>query len=494
MNNLKEFLSTNKKIIIISFTTLFILYCFKFFFYSFSIDTEIFINDRKELLNSWIAIDRSGLVLMKYIFDIASKSLILANIVSFLLNFLTTIIYLYIFQIIFKDKNSKFNNEKNLYFILIFLTSPFLIEQYNFTLQNVEISIALLLSAINMYFIDKVIRNKNILYGIISTLITGFVFSCYQSFILLFIMESIIIFIAYFKDEQISFSKCFKVIVKLIIILVLSFVICRVINYLFLNFTDLNKSSYLNSNFMWGNEPIIKCVLRIGYLIAKMIFYPSIFNIFFIIIYFFSWIYYVKKNNKNQNWFKLVVICSLFLTPFLIIIFTANTMAYRAHISIAFLMAFSAYYLIDKFNLNKLIRLVSLLIIIFQSIITGLLFYSDYLNFKEEENLTYQIEKSLSNYDINNKSIIFVGARNSHDSILTGETIGKSFFEWDYYDTPYKSNNRIKGFIQALDNYSYLSPSVEEIDEADQYKNDLEIFPSNNSILEKEKYIIIRLN
>ncbi len=105
----KEFLKENKKTILGILILGLITYGIKLIKYSFSIDTEVFLVDRTGLLNSWITIDRYGLVLIKKIIDFANINLYLANFVGFITLFLSIIVCVYNVSMISSNKDKRVN-------------------------------------------------------------------------------------------------------------------------------------------------------------------------------------------------------------------------------------------------------------------------------------------------------------------------------------------------------------------------------------------------
>ncbi len=106
---LKEFLEKNKKTILGILVLGLITYGIKLITYSFSIDTEAFLVNREGLLNSWIALDRYGLVFLKNIIDFANINLYLANFMGFLFLFLAVIVCVYNVSKITNNKDKRVN-------------------------------------------------------------------------------------------------------------------------------------------------------------------------------------------------------------------------------------------------------------------------------------------------------------------------------------------------------------------------------------------------
>ena len=153
----KQFIKENKTAIITIFILGLITYGLKLVTYSFSIDTEYFLVGREQMLSSWLKIGRYGLVFIKRIIDFTSINLYLANFVSFIIFFFAVIVCLYNVAMI--------TNKKSIAGSILLggfiITSPIAVQQYNYTLQCVEVNLALLLVALVFTIINKQIINES---------------------------------------------------------------------------------------------------------------------------------------------------------------------------------------------------------------------------------------------------------------------------------------------------------------------------------------------
>ena len=186
MTKLKE----NKEVIIASFFIILVAYSIKLFSYSYSIDTEIYMVQKLEMLKSWLAIHRFSLVAMKYLTNWIPFYLPLINWLTILL-FWTSNLFAYfnLSQISPKLKNKKIA----IFFISVISTSPIFLEQFNFTLQSMEIAFFLNLFECSVFFLIKYTRNFKYRYALLTILLLTCCIGSYQSFVSLFITMSMII-------------------------------------------------------------------------------------------------------------------------------------------------------------------------------------------------------------------------------------------------------------------------------------------------------------
>ena len=245
----KQFIKENKTAIITIFILGLITYGLKLVTYSFSIDTEYFLVGREQMLSSWLKIGRYGLVFIKRIIDFTTINLYLANFVSFIIFFFAVIVCLYNVAMI--------TNKKSIAGSILLggfiITSPIAVQQYNYTLQCVEVNLALLLVALVFTIINKQIINesKNIFLTILAVLMSILSFSCYQSTVPLFITFSAFFTMLFIKYKN---KKNFKIVLKYILIFFISIVSYKLIDVLVLHIMNIKDSQYLSNQILWVEE------------------------------------------------------------------------------------------------------------------------------------------------------------------------------------------------------------------------------------------------
>ena len=163
-----------------------------------------------------------------------------------------------------------------LYFGGIILTSPIIVEQFNFTLQCVEVGIAFLLINLAFTIINKCILNKSsyFLLSIPIAFIT-IAFSCYQSTIPLMITFSAFFAMLFFKEED---EKIIKIIIEYVIIFLISFFAYKIIGVFIHKFAHIGKSTYLANQILWGQLPIKNIILDVIKEIFNIILANNMYN------------------------------------------------------------------------------------------------------------------------------------------------------------------------------------------------------------------------
>lgn len=435
-----------------------------------SIDTENFINNQADIIYSWYSIGRFSLGLYINFFKLSSLNMYFNNIVSLLLYFIAVIILV-------NDLNKdKYNYKKIIVMILMILTSPLLAEQYAFTLQNIEVAFSYLLLVIVMKCLSKVIYNKKYIYLLGSPLLI-LVFGTYQSFYMMYITLAIIYYLNNY-DGKLKFNKHLKIILSYVLILIIYGILTMVTGNIINNILGVEKTGYLTSQMNWFNGNFIKGILYCGYYVVSVLIGLGIDNnlgyLALIIIILIS----LKKEWKRAKKLYNLSLIMLLFSPFLISVLFGTVTFSRAQFSIPIIMAYLYGRNLDK----KYIMIISMVIILVQSVGTLYLFTIDLERYNNDIELVEYVEKIDNKDDL---PIVFIGKVN-YERKLAGEVLGKSFYNWDY-KSDRLSNDRIYNFMK-VSGFEFYSPTTEQIKE---------VVSEQDKYLElvnyTDKYIVINL-
>ena len=478
-----DFFKRNKVNFIVVFIGWLLIYGFRIAFDVVSIDTEILITNPDEMLNSWISIGRFGLVFIKRFFDLIPINIKLTNILSFITFFLSIVIW----NLNLEKWQKNPTTFSKIAFGLILASSQVIIEQFGFTLQEFEVSLAFLIFAIAIYVQQLYFSKKKIVYLIFEIPLLAITFSCYQAFVILYITICVFDFIVKY-DKKIDY----KLIIKYISIFLISFFLYSLLNKIVMNYYNLNDSSYLQNQILWGKESILvvlrKIVLSIGVIVCGARIGE---NLGFLLSFICFMVYIVKNKKIKENKLFYLICIFFFITPFLTILYKGNFELLRARFSLVFLIALVSFYLLNNVKTIKLKRIIYICviyIITIQSITSILLLTSDYRRYKEDCRISeemYEIQKNTG------KKLVFIGKYTSKDSFLQGETLGKSFFGWDA-KIDFGVNRRVNTFMKIL-GYDYELPSQDEVYQAKDIveKNNIKSWPDKDSVFETDNYVII---
>lgn len=255
--------------------------------------------------------------------------------------------------------------------------------------------------------------------------------------------------------------------------------------------SGLNNSNYLNSQIAWLNEPFLENIINIlktigimyfslGYL-KNSYFHYTLLNILALGLGLkFCW-----QKFKEKNYILCIIFILILLSPIFLTFLLGNHEPVRAQFSLPIVVA-----LIIIFNWvdKKYFKILITILIISQSLIMITFEYSDYIRFQNDKIMAEEIFEKVKDY-LPDRKLVIVGAKDSDVSEkikIRGEAMGISFFNH------YGLSDRATTFMRTLgykieDDRSYIS-------EATKLVENLEIYPSENSILVNDKYVIVKLS
>ena len=481
---MKKFFYRNRLNLLLIFLFGALIYLIRVCFYTISIDTECLINNPDSLLDSWSSIGRFGLVGIKNALHLLPINIVLTNLGTFIIFYLSIVVWL----VNIERWQKKENKIANLVFGLSLISSPIFVEQFGFTLQSFEIAIAFLFVAIGIYFQGKWLETNKIWYILIAIILLEISITCYQAFILLYI--TICVFDYFIKYNN---KMNYKLILKYIVVFSILLLIYFFIDLYLVHALNIEKSSYLQSQMYWGKESFIKTIARTIYanIVTTVPFLGIEFDITIISIFMITSIYLLKKYKIKDNKMFYIVYLFLFITPFITGIIKGDTELFRAKFSLAFLISFILFYLmsvVETEKLKNIIKYLVIYIILIQTVTSVVLFVNDYIRYREDVNLGQSINEIIQKMDTS-KPVVFVGQYKLKNVLVKSETLGCSFFEWDS-NTEYGINLRANGFLKTI-GILYEIPSLEQIEKAKVEAEKMEVWPNEKSIEEKEEYIIV---
>ena len=437
----------NSFLLIIIFICL-ITFFYRLFFPIISIDTEVFINNSHELITTWYAINRFSLGIIKYIISGINFNIIFTNIISLSILIISLLIFS---KDIFKKENDYLNR---LLLILIIITSPLIAEQFTFTMQIFEISLGYLLLILNFKLINEYIYNNKKWQLPIIVLILAFVFGIYQAFCLLYITLSVIYFIVNINNKKNTLKEIIFIVLKYIVLFIIGILLCQLFATIMKSTLNISNSSYLLNQVGWSTYGL-KGILYIGYYFLTVLFGTRIYyNLGYLIVIILTLIF-IKKHWNKKNIILNISLLFLLITPFIMSIALGNETIARSQFALSFVISFVFIFYKPK---NKYYYIIPLALIVFQIIITFILFRNDYIRYNLDLNLMNEIKTEISDHE--DLPVVFIGEYNNNIKIK-GDVLGSSFFNWDK-ETENGANIRIHGFFNANNN-NYILPSRENI-------------------------------
>lgn len=175
-NKITVYLKKSKKSIAIIVFFLLLAFGERLISTSFSIDTELYLNSRDGSAIWWISLNRWALVFINKILSLVKLVIYQSNFLTVFFMLVYSVLLCYLFYLHIPKNWEKAYLKYQFIFPIIFITNPIFAEQYNFTNQNVGVSLGICLSTLSVilfYYADKLKDTKHYLLIGLSSLIAG---------------------------------------------------------------------------------------------------------------------------------------------------------------------------------------------------------------------------------------------------------------------------------------------------------------------------------
>ncbi len=209
----------------------------------------------------------------------------------------------------------------------------------------------------------------------------------------------------------------------------------------------------------------------------------------------FSIVMFFKKKGAFQKAGTVIFTLGILLAPFALYI-VLGTYKTQGRMMIALPLAgmielLLIFNYLGKAYIKRLVCILLLGILCINASNMNRIYYYNYLVYQRDKAIAGEIIYDLkrNGCDYHNKPVVFIGKVAQEDmGILTSGTLGASFFEWDGGNI-----RRMTDFIK-LEGCVLQAPSSEQILEALDVRESMQLWPLEGSIREMQDYIIIYLS
>jgi len=496
--NIKYFIT--KKEYIIALIIIGIL-SFGFAITNFSVGVDDITQDRYITGTYLLSQGRWGNVLLALIFNITTF-------IPFWTDF-TAVILILLFAIIlsaFIRKEIGDIVNKNIYYVIfsgVLISYPIIHHTFIYHFHNVitaTSNIAMIVIAIIIYenvFNLKSKKNNILIWAVLPFFISMYEASCQTFLCFIFIVA----FINVIKNKKFN-KRVFKYLLNCIILLLASIILNSIINFIIkiiLEKTGNLTADYSSRYTPWLYSDLKTCIMHLKTNVIDILIY-DIKNVGYIGLFFIvslvTLLISLIKSIKNKNYSYIILNVIIILTNFSMI-FIQTRVLYRTNTSWPMLLAFGILYIILYFRkdnvIENIIITISSFIILFNSMQLTLAFYNDYLRYKREKNIAYDIANTIMRTcEDRKKPLIFIqydGEGIQGNSINVDN--GWSIINWGVSAFGEYGTETVK-FINSL-GYNFICATNEEYEEGynefikfqDKYKKDF--------IIEMDKYIIVKV-
>lgn len=386
-------------------------------------------------------------------------------------------------------------------FFLIYLCHPIWTEQYMFTIQVDVIAIGNVLVTLSVLFCFRSFLERKRGLTFLALLLGLWAFSIYQSYIILWIAESIVSYWVYFYSNY-NRTKLFNnTYYGFIVHIICCFFCMTIVYFIFLKFV-FPMNGYLVSQSQWNLysfkeniKNILIYLIQLGFpknLVVTFgrMYIPSLILFLFALIYD---IYQKKFNKKIPNNFFIsyvIVLLCFQLLAFIFVISGANIPAVRARLVFAFVTGFNFYYALLIYynikNLRILVLFLSIVVLSGQIASVQHLQYSRQFEMEQVNIYSMQVINSIKSIcQDENPHIVFVGNKVMpwNSAAIRGSDATNSVImdaQW------YILYLNARGFSCSM-------ASENQIREGRKIAQTMPIYPREGSIKCVDDYIIVKL-
>lgn len=445
-----DWLSHSKKQVLILLVVTFAYGLFKIVNYSFSYDTDLILLDPKNIMDSWLGLGRYFLVFLKWIFS-TYDHLYLINFLTYVNIFIYSILFIYFLNINVK----KTSVLRDVLCGALLITSPFFLEQYNFTLQSFEVSFSMILMMLSYIFTYYYLSKKKKIFAFITIILLISTFGVYQSFINLYVVG---VLICLYKINDLSFKENLQNIFKTVFLFLMGMLGYFVVSNVVQDVLNIPTNPYLNNMIMWNRQSILttlfgflKDIVKLGLGIGE------IFNLSFIFSYFLIfWLVVKGKRSRTQK----VYIFFLMLAPFLLNFLTGSRVIFRSFLSLPIVCSF---FFFETYHWFDWIKFILILCLVGQIVNGILLLVYDYKRYLNDVDIASKIYRDCGNSD--DVEIVIKGLEYTEENIpvYRGEVMGSSYFEWTI-DGENADLHRINNFMK-IHGFNVKLPTDSHIDQ-----------------------------
>lgn len=494
----KSFFESNKFLTIIAIIFAVLSFGYAITLFTLGVSTETSVFNESSGSSRWAAQSRFSIAVLKKIF---ATNEILPFRTSLLAVIMIVLTALVLCKIISEVNNFKVKKYSNVIFAILFISMPISAHYMYYLTYNFEIGIGMFLCALAVYFFNKNIlilkkENKSIIFSFLGIICLVTAIGEYQSFIPFFMLVQATTILLYFYNNDVKIGEKIKIISKYIILLILSIILYYIISKIFLIFIPVEK--YSEGFISWGKKDVSVIIndlksYFLGIYLKRSI-YGSLIILPTVIMGCILSIYFLIFKKKI---IESILVIFLLLTPMILPVLLGTAMPYRTQQTIMLMVPIIWYLVYNNLNnkfLSKLFIILAFLFAIRQTMYINQIFYSDYLRYQNDINLSRRISDKI--YDLNienieNYPVVYLGKKETTEipNLIKQELIGYSIYEWD--NGNYK---RMQHFMTLTTAKFKLVEDESILENAKQVALEMPSWPNKGSVDFRSNMIIVKLS
>ncbi|KLI76805.1 MULTISPECIES: glucosyltransferase domain-containing protein [Lacticaseibacillus] len=500
MNDFIAFFNRRKSAIFLLFVLTIALYIPMLTNFSYSIDSEAIVDNPRDLLFSWLTIDRYGLVILKgfFLYGINLNPYFI-NILTYFLMAFSAAILLYII-----DQTTKVHHWIQTLVVILYIVSPIHFEQNSFVLQSVEVMIGFNLMFIGMITFGLQGKETSIKRQLCAIFLLVASFSIYPSIVIgASTLTIIILHLTELKSPFASFYIYIRHLARYIGAIFSSLVIYVVTDQIIKLLIHAPKNDYIQTAWGHVDTPLLLQIalskFKQFFILPNQPFNLSMVTLLGLLSLLLILI--IGILHRQIHWTLMLDIIFEFILVISLLILLGNMIGPVRSLTPTIPLVIMIYSLtiLDLVPNKRAVAVIGLFFSVFaleQFKTTSDLEQSFILTYNDEVKFSDEIITSVQKMGISDFSgykLVVVGQK-MFSSPLTrmGEMIGNTHYNWDL-DSPTGSNRRITNFLSSQ-GYKFTPVKPKDYIKAKKVSAKMGVFPSQKGIQILGKLIIVNLS
>lgn len=472
-------------------TLIFLLLGFgrKLFSNAFSIDTEEIISRPNELYNSWIALERFGLIALKRLTGTYWYNNSLASVLMVLFLALSALTWSYL--VCGLREVGKFDV---LAFSVPFVASPILAEMLGFLLVGPEVAMALAMVATALMWVWNGIVRRQWGWLAAGALLAAAAFSLYLAMATIFVLGTAFIIFCQDSDRN-SVKSLWRHTGLFALVFMVAYVLYAMANKFVMSSMHIGTDPYIDNQSRWGKSSLS---IIVGDLFkhAKDIYTGTglYYTKFFTIlcpVFLAVTIILVCRRRISLSCFLIAAMITL--SPIMMAVILGGEASVRTEMTYTLAFAFMIKIILGQLPDAYLSSVVSLVVVIVigcnQAFIVNRIFYTEDMVFEKDvakaQAYVDKLDKFSGPKGSDGKTVVFIGNSpvDQNPSMLAQDSLiytGRSVLSIGYstlHGTWVKD-----GFITATVGRKYVFPSNRQIHQAEKWSSTMHSWPSQDSV------------
>ena len=494
------------------------------------IDTEDLLHLQGDFFGGWLRTGRQGLVFLKVFFGNVTFNPYFTGILTLLL-FTAAVAACFG---LWEGTGGRTKGRAWICGSLLWISHPVLAEQFYFSLQSMEICLAVFLTASALYLSYRGSGKYRLLSGAGSVCLLVLTFSCYQTFVVLYIFGAVSLLLLQALREvsegkAVKGSSLMKRAVPYGLIFAAAFLINTLITNLF-----FSTSGYLGNQIYWGKASVKDCLHAIvrhvvrAFTGSDSVFYNAGLGALAIFCFVLLILFLRSRAGAGRTCVILFFYLAVLGTPFLMTLILGGQPAVRSQLVLPALTGFLGYLGVSLTRVvnqqplapadpavpeagakgqgtwqTKILSGCAVVIClaggISQAKVTEGLYYTDRCRYEQDAALGREIIARIGQLGEAGEGLplVVVGGKEftPNNACVTGEVTGRSFFNYDRDVEPeyYWNTRRVVGFLHTL-GADYEQVPEEQVWEAAVYSEDMPVWPAEGSVRAMEGMVIVKLS